>query len=177
MRPLQADAVRIWWLDAMALEQLVGGRGHAIDLLDPLGVPPYLSEEIRRLRRRLRGSIVIPPALGAVRLPKTAGGATMPDATRSCRGVVLRAGDVPALADLPGFVTHVDGTLVVPPPQERQGMFFRRIDAALRLGCACGRKIDLIANPPHLVEALRERNDDVIAIRCEGCASELVFVG
>ena len=177
MRPAQADSLRIWWLDGTALEQLVGGRGHAIDLLDLLAVPPYLSEELRRLKRRLRGSVAVPLAIGPVRLPKISVEGAVADAIGACRGVLVRAADLSALAELPGFVTSVDGEIVVPPPANRQSTLFRRMDVAIRHGCVCGRKIDLVTNPPHLVEAVRAHDFDAIAVRCEGCASELLFAG
>ena len=173
-----AEAYRIWWLDSTAQAQLVGGRGHSIDLLDSLGVPPYLSEEVRRLDRRMRGTVAVPTAIGTFRIPRVVPRGTAGTTyTEGCRGVLLRVDDVAALAELPGFVTDIEGSLVIPPPQERQGTFFRRMDAALRLGCACGRRIDLVGNPPHLVQSRRTSDLDALAIRCEACAGDLVAAG
>ncbi len=176
--PPNAAAYRIWWLDPTAQAQLVGGRGHSIDLLDSLGVPPYLSEEVRRLDRRMRGTVAVPSAIGTFRIPRVVpSGTAGTKHAEGFRGVLLHADDLRALAALPGFVTDLEGALVLPPPQERQGTFFRRMDAALRLGCACGRRIDLVGNPPHLVQSRPTSDLDALAIRCEACAGDLVSAG
>jgi hypothetical protein len=166
---IRRDDILIWWLDTAAAQQLLGtARGYTVDLLDQLGVPPYVAHEIRENGVVCAGRVRVPREFGHIRvdLPRPAAGT---DFRSRCFGVVFSRDDVSRLAHLPGWITDLSADLI-PVTEFNEGFLNRRIALAIQYGCVCGSNLDMIGNRPVVIEKSRTRMK--ILIRCERCCRQ-----